>query len=316
MIKALIGYTGFVGSNIDDQEDFQFKFNSKNIDRIKGMSFDLLVCAGVRAQKWFANQNPEVDLGQIKELIDVLKCVKTKKFVLISTIDIYKSPNGVNESTKIDVEGLHPYGKNRLFLEKWVESNFNNYLIVRLPALFGNGLKKNFIYDIINGIPSVINKSKFKEIIGKLSANEENIINQSYFEDINGNFNFTDSITEEHKEELKNILMKIGFSSMQFTDYRSEFPFYFLDNLWNDIKIVINTDIKILNLAVEPIAACEIAEKCFNIKFENIIIDKAPVKYDMKTIYSDIYGKNGDYLYNKNEVIECIKCFMKREGVK
>ncbi len=36
------------------------------------------------------------------------------------------------------------------FLEQFVESNFKDSLIIRLPGLFGKGLKKNFIYDLIH----------------------------------------------------------------------------------------------------------------------------------------------------------------------
>ena len=49
---ALIGNTGFVGGNLLRQQPFDALFNSKNIDDIAGRSFDLVVCAGVRAEKW------------------------------------------------------------------------------------------------------------------------------------------------------------------------------------------------------------------------------------------------------------------------
>lgn len=312
MKKALIGYTGFVGSNIDSKTEFDYKFNSKNINEIKGKSFDLIVCAGVRAQKWFANQYPQEDFNQIEELIKILEQVNTKKFVLISTIDIYKNPNNVNENTKIEVEGLHSYGRNRYYLEKWVENHFDNHLIVRLPALFGDGLKKNFIYDLINLIPSVIIGSKFDEYINKITLREKEIMRSSYKKDNHENYNFINNISDEDKDSLKRILKKIGFTSLVFTDYRSEFPFYFLDNLWKDINIAIESNITILNLAVEPISAKVIADQCFGIEFDNTIDNKVPLKYDMKTIYSDLYNKKSEYIYMKDEVLDQIRLYLKR----
>lgn len=150
MNAALIGYTGFVGSNLDEQGDFTAKFNSKNIGEIDGSSFELVVCSAARAEKWRINQEPEKDLYEIEMLINHLKTIQAKKFVLISTIDVYKKPVNVDEDTQIDTDGLHAYGRNRYLLEQFCQNHFNNVLIVRLPGLFGNGLKKNVIYDLLH----------------------------------------------------------------------------------------------------------------------------------------------------------------------
>jgi hypothetical protein len=50
--SALIGHTGFVGSNLADQCNYSDCFNSKNISEMRGRSFDLVVCAGIQAKKW------------------------------------------------------------------------------------------------------------------------------------------------------------------------------------------------------------------------------------------------------------------------
>ena len=73
-----------------------------------------------------------------------------KTFILISTVDVFKTPVGVDESTSVDEEGLHAYGLNRRLLEKFVENHFSRYLIVRLPGLVGPGLRKNVIFDFLN----------------------------------------------------------------------------------------------------------------------------------------------------------------------
>jgi dTDP-4-dehydrorhamnose reductase len=73
-----------------------------------------------------------------------------KTFVLISTVDVFMNPLGVNEGTPIEESGLHAYGLHRRLLEKFVESHFANYLIIRLPGLVGPGLRKNVIFDFRN----------------------------------------------------------------------------------------------------------------------------------------------------------------------
>ncbi|MBV7504090.1 pyridine nucleotide transhydrogenase [Bacillus sp. sid0103] len=150
MVRGLIGYTGLVGGILSGKMQFDTLYNSKNITDIQGEKFDYLICAGAPGLKWKANQDPEKDLQNIKYLIANLQSIKADKFILISTFDVYHNPLEVDEASTVSMEGLHPYGKHRRYLEEFVEDKFDQHLIVRLPALFGRGLKKNFIYDLIH----------------------------------------------------------------------------------------------------------------------------------------------------------------------
>lgn len=150
MNNALIGYTGFVGSTLLKQATFGSLYRSTNISDIEGKIFDVVVCAGAPAQKWIANREPEADLEKIEGLIAHLKSMACKTFVLISTVDVFKSPLGVDEVSYIEEAGLHAYGMHRRLLEKFVESHFSHHLIVRLPGLVGPGLRKNVIFDFLN----------------------------------------------------------------------------------------------------------------------------------------------------------------------
>jgi len=69
--------------------------------------------------------------------------------VLISTIAVYPQPVNVNEDTHIDSKMLSPYGFNRLKLEQDLQNSFDT-TIIRLPALYGNHLKKNVLFDLLN----------------------------------------------------------------------------------------------------------------------------------------------------------------------
>lgn len=149
MKSALIGYTGFVGGNIVDQHAFDDVYNSKNIADIEGKEYDLVVSAANRAEMWRINQEPEVDRAEIEEFISHIKKTKIAKLVLVSTVGVYKNPNGANEDTVIETEGLLPYGVNRYYLEQFCADNFDT-TIVRLPGLYGKGLKKNVIFDLLN----------------------------------------------------------------------------------------------------------------------------------------------------------------------
>jgi hypothetical protein len=97
-----------------------------------------------------ANKEPQKDLEGIKVLEDVLSTIKAKQFILISTIDVYPITQGKDESFDCGSIENHPYGTHRLAFEKFCANQFENCTIVRLPGLFGEGLKKNVIYDLLN----------------------------------------------------------------------------------------------------------------------------------------------------------------------
>ena len=61
MVSGLVGYTGFVGSNLNKEFDFTNVYNSKNIVEAYGTQPDLLIYAGVSAEKFLANQYPQKD---------------------------------------------------------------------------------------------------------------------------------------------------------------------------------------------------------------------------------------------------------------
>jgi hypothetical protein len=150
MSNALIGYSGFVGSILCKQTVFSSIYRSNSIGEIDGQSMQTVVCAAAPAQKWLANRDPLADRQNIDILIDHLKTVTCQTFILISTVDVFKEPIGVDENTLVDEEGLHAYGLHRRLLEKFVQGHFANHLIVRLPGLVGPGLRKNVIFDFLN----------------------------------------------------------------------------------------------------------------------------------------------------------------------
>ncbi|MEI6673880.1 MAG: NAD-dependent epimerase/dehydratase family protein [Verrucomicrobiota bacterium] len=148
--SALIGYTGLVGSNLTRQHQFDELFNSSNIQNIVGKHYQLLICSGASGTKWLANKEPERDQKNIASLIEKLKKVKSDCLILISTVDVYGIPDQVDEDTPIDITLQTPYGRHRYQLEQMVSDYFPQVLTVRLPAIYGWGLKKNALYDLMH----------------------------------------------------------------------------------------------------------------------------------------------------------------------
>ena len=164
MKTCLIGHTGFVGSNLAAQYQFTDSYNSKNIAEIDGKEYDLVVCAGVQAKKWWANQNPAEDWAGIDALLKHLDNVQAKRFAIISSVDVYPKTTDVDEDFDCYAEGNHAYGTHRLRFEDEIKRRFDEVSIFRLSALFGPGLKKNIIYDLMhdNCLEMINPKSSFQ----------------------------------------------------------------------------------------------------------------------------------------------------------
>lgn len=301
-MKALVGYTGFVGSNIYAAEEFDAVFNSRNIEEAYGTNPDLLVYAGLRAEKYLANNAPEKDMELIVQAEENIKKINPKRLVLISTIDVFKVPKDVDENSVIDTENLHAYGYNRYQLELWVREKYPDALIIRLPGLFGKNIKKNFIYDFINVIPFMLKKEKFEELASK----DQELMN--YYKFLDNGF-YKVNVSEKDKEHLKDRFRKLGFSALNFTDSRSVYQFYNLGRLWNDIKIALEAGITMWHPATEPVSAGEVYEYLTGEKFVNEL-GGIPADYDYKTIYAETFcGKTG-YIANKSQIFEEISSFI------
>jgi len=243
-MNGLIGYTGFVGSNIKQQFDIDYCFNTANSDKITNYEYDILFCAAPSAVKWKANQDPYTDTQYILNLVKSLEGVKAQRFILFSTIDVYATfPK--TEEDKPDIYDTSFYGKNRILLENYIINMFNNHHIIRLPGLFGQGLKKNIIFDLLNNnVTNVIN------------------VNDSY-------------------------------------------QWFYLQDLHKVTKYVMDNNIKIYNVATEPITNLEL------IRYTNIVLNQdylmntiSKTKYDIKSIY------NTNYLYTKIEMLEKLNEFI------
>lgn len=302
-MNTLVGYTGFVGSNLFETGSFEAIYNSKNIEKSYGTNPDLLVYAGLRAEKYLANHDPQKDMELIVQAEKNIQEINPGKLVLISTIDVFQNPKNVDENTEINTEKLHAYGYDRYQLEVWVREHFPDALIIRLPGLFGNNIKKNFIYDYINIIPFMLKYEKMQELLKKDST----LANFYQIQD-NGFYKVID-LEDKERKLLKNKFRNLGFNALYFTDSRSVYQFYPLNRLWQDIQTALKNNIRLWHPATEPVSAGELYKYLTGDDFVNELPIK-PVYYDYKTIwYKEFKGIDG-YIMSKQMVMENIKSFI------
>jgi hypothetical protein len=315
MTAALVGHTGFVGGNLMGQRHFDACFASRTIDDIAGRSFDLLVISAVPAQMWLANNHPERDLANIRNLYEWLKRAKARRTVLISTIAVYSDPSaGPDESAQDVFEVAKPYGRHRREFETMVADAFSDLLIVRLPALFGRGLSKNFIFDLLNPVPSFISGKRLAEVRQMVSARERVLIDAAFEVDPPSDlFRFRRDQYRDPAQALpiERIVERCGIAARNFTAGHSRFQFYNLDRLWADISRGMEAGLSVLNLATEPLRASEVARRLTGTPLES---NEAPaVLQDMRSRHSALWGRSDGYLYGAQAILDDLTRFHERE---
>lgn len=148
-MDAIIGASGLVGSLLREIIPAHC-YNSSNIGEIAGMRFDTIWVAAPSAVKWKANADPDTDMGSISYLLDLVGTADARRIVHFSTVDVYGGQQLASGPTEDDhPQSDCPYGSHRLFLEKSWEADVVQ--AIRLPGLFGKGLKKNIIFDLLEG---------------------------------------------------------------------------------------------------------------------------------------------------------------------
>ena len=152
MKVGIIGYTGFVGGYLATRVSGDL-YNSSNIHDIIGKHYDIVYCCGLPAAKWIANREPEVDYTNMMNLMDTLSKATIGTFILISTIDVYDKSVPAQDEDGNAYARECSYGRHRRLMELWALDAYKDCYIFRLPALFGIGLKKNVIYDLLTENP-------------------------------------------------------------------------------------------------------------------------------------------------------------------
>jgi hypothetical protein len=111
------------------------------------------------------------------------------------------------------------------------------------------------------------------------------------------------------KVALKEIFRKVGFSALNFTDSRGIFQYYNLKYLYNDIQKVIDNDIRLMNIATQPIEIGTLHLKLTGEAFDNKVAAKPPY-YDFKTKHAAVFGGENGYIQTASFVYDDIKEFV------
>ena len=151
------------------------------------------------------------------------------------------------------------------------------------------------MFDLVNVVPTILTVERFQSIKNKLNIE----FDYEMGEDRLYHFSCND---RQRIGNLRKDFLACGFNAISFTDSRAEYQFYNLDWLWEHIRVAIDNNIRIINLVTEPISASLLYERIYNGKFDNLM-DNMPVKYNVKTVYDQIYGGSKGYICMKEDVL-------------
>ena len=300
----LVGSTGFVGGNLLAKHTFAAECHSSDITAQYGTRPDLCVYAGVPAAMFLANADPEADLAVMRAARENIRQIAPKRLVLISSIAVLADSRGVYEDSPAqDTEGLPAYGKNRLQLEHWVREDFPDALIVRLPALYGAGIRKNFLFDLHTITPAMLRPEKYSELAAKSP-----LVKSAYTLADNGFYKLNGTADSA---ALRAFFAANDFNALAFTDARSRYQFYNLGRLWSDMEAARAADVKLLPLCTPPVSAAEVYTAVTGKADWHNELPKPPFDYDLRSRHAALLGGSGDYLCTKQQELDDITRFMR-----
>ena len=313
-MDAVIGNTGFVGGHLCRQHHFEARFNSRNIDEGAGRHYQTVVCAAAPGAMFEANRFPERDRERVEGLIAQLGRIRAQRFVLISSIAVLDDfAGGYDESTAGFQTNL-AYGRHRRQLEVFCQGHFENCLIVRLPALFGGGLKKNFLFDILNPMPTMLNGEAYQGLLQGLPSALRDALPAVYAWDARLGMHVVDRMALEHsglRADFDSAVIESGLSAHRFTHPDSRFQYYEIARLWSDIRRCKEAGLQVIHLAPEPLSAGEVFRA---ITDRSMPVTNARVhREDMRTRHAALWGRDDGYIEDATSVLPRIVQFYAEE---
>ncbi|NNC36697.1 MAG: hypothetical protein HKO02_04510 [Hyphomonadaceae bacterium] len=264
-----------------------------------------------------ANRSPDVDWANVENLIGLLSTVTADTFILISSLAVFADPAGQDDENSSNFQKELAYGRHRRELEIRCEKFFKNCLIARLPALFGAGLKKNFLFDILNPAPTMLTDEWYQRLIEILPKAALDVMHDVYLYDAQSELheiNRTSLALHPGKYGFEKSLNEVGATAIAFHNKLSTFQYYNLDRLWADITRAKSAGLTCINLATEPLHATRIHETLLG---DPMTDSDANLHHeDMHTRHADIWGLRGPYIESANHVLDELKQFYNLSKIK
>ena len=237
-----------------------------------------------------------------------LSALRSRRFVLISSIAVLSDFAAGFDEDNARFQTELAYGRHRRALEEFCEDHFEDCLILRLPALFGTGLRKNFIFDLLNPVPSMLSAPRMQ---AEFPATE---LLEFYQHDTETGMYRLDRAqfdADPRRAHLERDVVEAGFAATEFHNPETTYQYYDMARLSDDIDRAFETGLKTVHLATEPLRAGQIHERLL----------KRPMpdtgarlhQEDMRTRHAPIWGRKSPYLDDASTVLDRLEAFFLAE---
>ena len=134
--------------------------SAKDLNQVQELEIDIIIHLAANANVPYSVANPIDDfnvnaLGTLN-LLEIARNKKIKKFIYPSSVSVFDSNNTLPISEKSFIKASSPYGVSKFTGENYcyVYSRIFgvNTNVIRLFNVFGKGMKKLFVYDIVKKI--------------------------------------------------------------------------------------------------------------------------------------------------------------------
>lgn len=188
---GITGANGFIGKRLCralttkgyeiikyDLDDFDIR------DKVKlSKDIDVLYHLAALNKPYFSRLNPaetfKVNVLGILNILEAARNSNVKKIIYTSSILVYRDLTKTKETDAVGYNGVYPYGFEKVIGEEYIRIYSDlfgiDYTILRISGVYGPGMYKNPIFDIIQGFL----KNKIK-----LYVNKNSVYNFIYIDDV------------------------------------------------------------------------------------------------------------------------------------
>jgi nucleoside-diphosphate-sugar epimerase len=157
----VLGGTGLIGSQVCAHlaglDLSVLPVTSKDYATKRGARGNMLINCNGNAARHLAQKDPMWDFeASVTSVERSLFDFAYDRYLYLSTVDVYREvhdPSRNDETAEVRSVELHPYAFHKWLAERLVERFAPRWMVARLGTVIGAGLKKNPVYDLLNGHP-------------------------------------------------------------------------------------------------------------------------------------------------------------------